>query len=622
MNRIIDDVCKIIDNIDFISFDIFDTLIHRQVSHPHAIFYLMSAHKMFNKKFSSIQTFDTFRVAAETEAREEFSKISCSSEISIEDIYFQLQKKCFFTSKKIKILMALEDSIEKKFLYASPIMKEIFLYAQMKQKKILLISDMYLHPRFIEKVLYVNGYLKPYNLYVSGYTGMNKSSGEIYKYLINVKSINPNKWLHIGDNYFSDIEIPQKFSIKSFYYNDFFYKKNPYYTYYNNDIGHCLSFGIIQKMLFDNKSFFKKEPIIKLGAIIFGPLIFGFSLWLSTILKQRNYTKALFVARDMHIVLDMMCKFKNFFDFHIDASYVWLPRFLFISALFDAFDQRCLDAFFNSENELTISDISKLLNIEPEKFYGIDGKDKKQINERLKIIMPDIYSNNSEKLELFVEYIAEIFGTHDRLCFIDVGYTGTLQHMFDTFIKVLKPNIVLDSLLLGKTPYPPNNFSANVDSWLSPIAKEIMGGGAEILECALIGNQNKLLYLSKNNGKITLNFNKNTDSYLKIFADSIQMGIELFFCHATALLKNYNIEKLVSVGWSDSFMRLVVNPTEDEVNIIGNLEHDCYIFENTKKKLIYKIDSKLPSDLKTGYNKSFWKNGFLVKNKVSYKDIK
>ena len=77
---------KEIDNYDYVSFDVFDTLLVRKCGDPKNIFYLMQ--RELSRNNSKFNNFAKERVKSEVLAR----RISKDDEISIEDIYHELKK--------------------------------------------------------------------------------------------------------------------------------------------------------------------------------------------------------------------------------------------------------------------------------------------------------------------------------------------------------------------------------------------------------------------------------------------------------------------------------------------------------------------------------------------------
>ena len=120
---------------DVVSFDIFDTLLKRNVLHPTDIFSIME-----KKVSDTVPNFKRNRIDAEKKARLN----NKAGEINLEDIYLSFDG---LSKEQIKKLIVLEEQIESEYLTINVDMLPFFDYCIKNKKKVLLISDMYLSIR-------------------------------------------------------------------------------------------------------------------------------------------------------------------------------------------------------------------------------------------------------------------------------------------------------------------------------------------------------------------------------------------------------------------------------------------------------------------------------------------
>ena len=154
---------QLIDKNNIISFDIFDTLILRNIFQPTDIFRILAK---FAKDEFDIDDFFQKRVEGEKKARDKVK----NSEADFQEIYDEVEKLCGCNIEKIK---QMELQLEMEFSVINPYMMEIWKYASEQKKTIIFISDMYLSSDFIKKLLKKNGY-KVEHLYVSNEYRKNK----------------------------------------------------------------------------------------------------------------------------------------------------------------------------------------------------------------------------------------------------------------------------------------------------------------------------------------------------------------------------------------------------------------------------------------------------------------
>ena len=203
---IMDDTNKILKKIqkyEYISFDIFDTLIIRKCGNPTNIFDLVE--EEYNKKNKHINNFKSVRINAEKKARKE----SINEEVTIEDIY----KYINYDKKTKEKLLKLEEKKEFDECIIKDNIYQIYNYLINNNKKIIITSDIYLKKDLIIKILNKNNINRYEKIYISSYNMKTKKHGSVFKYI--KKDLNTNNIIHIGDNTISDYIMPKLNKISS-----------------------------------------------------------------------------------------------------------------------------------------------------------------------------------------------------------------------------------------------------------------------------------------------------------------------------------------------------------------------------------------------------------------------
>ncbi len=198
------------------SFDVFDTVITRVLNNPKDVFLLMqkeisqdddSVFKKLGKKFLAV------RIWGEFKAR----RHSPNADVSLYEIYHEIQKICQLDHQQIQRLLEKELKIEKKCLV--PIQETIKRIKKIHRNggRIIFISDMYLPKDFISDVLTKYGvFHEGDSLYVSGEIGLTKGSGKLFSYVLEKEGLSSERLVHFGDDTFSDVLVPEKMGIKIF----------------------------------------------------------------------------------------------------------------------------------------------------------------------------------------------------------------------------------------------------------------------------------------------------------------------------------------------------------------------------------------------------------------------
>ena len=191
---------------EYVSFDVFDTLVVRPFVEPTDLFYLLNKH--FNELFepASYIDFAQMRIAAEQKCRSLLNLRHSAEDITLAEIYDQMSVDCTFDRDLLYALMQKEIELEKRFCTARGIGKELYELALDCGKKVVFCSDMYLPKEAVGEILKENGYGEYEKLYLSSDIRQTKSSGNLYRYVINDLKIEEHgSFLQIGDNWASDI---------------------------------------------------------------------------------------------------------------------------------------------------------------------------------------------------------------------------------------------------------------------------------------------------------------------------------------------------------------------------------------------------------------------------------
>ena len=278
-------ILKKTEKFDVITFDVFDTLIIRDVRKPADIFRLT---------YGELGRY--LRVIAEMIARKSTSK----SEVTLKDI----DRFFLFNAEK-------EIETEKQFCRANPAIKEVVNKLIGSGKQVFAISDMYLDEEILSGILKKSGYEIP--LMVSCKYGCTKKDGKLFTEFLTKYGFTPDKVLHIGDNYVSDVSGAKKAGIESLYIEKdvcglAHLKSNLKNIEYTSFIDHGLN-GI-------------SDPVTRMGYEIVGPIILSFCNWVHEKKKEFGFDRLFFLSRDMRPVYDV---YRELYG-NDEASYLRISR--------------------------------------------------------------------------------------------------------------------------------------------------------------------------------------------------------------------------------------------------------------------------------------------------------
>lgn len=289
------EIRKEIDKNDIVSFDIFDTLLLRNIYKPTELFKIL-ANKV--KQCEGIEDFFEIRVNGEKDAR----KTAENQEANYDEIYQEIQKKCSFSVDWIK---QYELDLEYDFITVNPFIKKVYDYAKENNKQIFFISDMYLPVNFIARLLKKCGY-NPDNLFISHKYRENKGTKRLYN-IVQVKyNLDKTRWIHFGDNKVSDYEKALEYGIHAYWYKNV----SSYKEWGDNlSIGEAIIAGIQNNFLYNGCDV---DYWTKFGMKYASTVYYGFAKWLYILTRKED--NMYFFARDgwaIKKVYDMFCKADN-----------------------------------------------------------------------------------------------------------------------------------------------------------------------------------------------------------------------------------------------------------------------------------------------------------------------
>lgn len=407
-------------NYEYVSFDIFDTLIKRNVPSPTDLFQLIEDD--FN-----ISNFKKKRIEAEKTANENPDN---NEEVTLDYIYKQIEFKNIDRLKEIEIQYEIDLCTRHKELF------KVFDFCIQNNKKVILISDMYLHETVIKTILKNNGYNNYDKLYLSSKIGLRKNTGNLFHYVLKDLNIDPSKMIHIGDNLKNDYIKPRAINIDAIHIS--IHMNHLKYTDFKSSYKRPYAYRYLQNLI-NNNIDIEKSDYFKFGYEIFGPVLYGFTNWLFSEVKKNNYKSLYFLARDGYILkraFDTLYSNEN-----INSHYLYMSRksvrtaqFFKLSSIEKMIELVVGKKYFDIEyvlNSLSISEevylpILNKMCIDPKKIITKGTLEDKVYKELFLALKEHIYSNAKLQYEALQGYLLqEKVDTNSIL--VDIGWRGSIQ---------------------------------------------------------------------------------------------------------------------------------------------------------------------------------------------------
>lgn len=428
-----------IEQYDVISFDVFDTLILRNMDKPVDVFYLLQ-----NKYH--YPNFKQLRIEAEQKARIERNKKNSDTEVTLYEIWNYLE---VMTGINASEGAQAEFEAEKLVCYANPYFLRVVELLIKRGKKIIITSDMYLDVRQIEDILTYVGYPKFDCYFVSCCERKSKCEGDLYSYIKTVCGIN-NTYVHIGDNEYSDKINAEKNGFHSILYASVHNKGDKYRTQDLSPVVRSIYKGIVNGYL--NNGLTERSMKYEFGFVYGGLFVLGFCQFIHNYAISHAIDKIFFLARDGEILIKA---YKYLFPEESDkCDYVLWSRLASTKMCAHTYKNHYIQrmilhkvnqdySFSEILHTMEIDDMMDALKAYTNGKIKADVKlSKSNANIFLEFVnhyWDEICDHYQQELAEGEKYYKNKIGSASRIAAIDVGWVGsgplTLKHLIEQIWK-------------------------------------------------------------------------------------------------------------------------------------------------------------------------------------------
>jgi FMN phosphatase YigB (HAD superfamily) len=192
------------------SFDVFDSVLLRDALVPSDVFPRIGRRLVpgGSANEAAVRDFAAARVRAEIAAR----AASAREDVSLEEIWRELCRTLGWEWSE-RFAQAEMDEEARSLAPAEPT-RRLVEDARRAYGRVIFISDSYFPARFLEEQLRRFELMRPSDrLYVSCEAGLTKSSGNLFRHVLESERIAPGELRHYGDHPRSDVKVPSSLGI-------------------------------------------------------------------------------------------------------------------------------------------------------------------------------------------------------------------------------------------------------------------------------------------------------------------------------------------------------------------------------------------------------------------------
>lgn len=564
------------------SFDIFDTLITRTFKSPYGIFNYIE--KSCN---CGVDNFTVNRIEAEKNARKKTQR----EEITLDEIYKELQYKLCLDNKTIEKLKQYEFDTELNFTI--PIYENIhYLRELIKHKnKVLLISDMYLQKKQIIQLLLKNKIpIDDIDIFISSEYMATKKSGKLYKIVKKKLGVKANEIQHMGDNKFSDYIVPKLLGYHVKLYCSSHMNK---YEKIIDAVNPLLSEQIRLNRITYSRNHLKE--VWETATDIVAPITLGYISWIKQFIDKNGLNKVFFVSRDGQLMYSVWkILFGNSESIYSDYIYgsrkVWyLPSI--------TNEKKYIYAVSN-DGWITTTNISKEEFLEQFNFEKNELLQLQNINPMIsqmsnqdiikdRLFIDFVLKKAAKEREIVKKYFKQIgIADGDTLALVDLGWTGKSLEAARTIIREIGPNIKVYGIVLGK-----RNAGKDKDwlkAWLIPEDKKCLRSEVYMLETIYAATHETVIRYKEKNGLVEPIFNK--DGRIKNDVLDLIKCQQSATCRLAYQVKRNHIRiNTDAINYYQIFQEFVFNPQNNNINAYCNYPFSQYSGDKKYKILAKKI---------------------------------
>ncbi|WP_312996568.1 hypothetical protein [Leclercia sp.] len=437
-----------ISNAEWVSFDIFDTLVQRAIRVPKDIF-IHVGKEVENITGLNPQSFALLRAETERTVRAK----SKHEEITINEIYDEITSYLKLQPKLTQKLINIEVKTE--VLYSLPRKSglELLSYAIKSGKRVFLISDMYLDKGHILEILNKHSIKIPSeDIYVSSEIRLQKHSGNLFNRFLNEQNLKAELGLHIGDNAIGDgksaeingiqpLIIPKAYDlIKT---NPFYHKEITNKSSFNSS----LYSGLLISKLYDDSLTHVNGIACNnkclLGYSVIGPLLVSFSKWLAKNCKENGIREIYFLSRDGKIFKNAFDKLFSEPDFSTKYLYasrrsINIPSIVtkeqILEVMMAPFHPCKLGYLIQNRLGIDVKEIEAEI-IKQFDFDKVVTRQDEDIIRFIDVAESIILNSAKEERIALDSYLKSNITSNNKIAIVDIGYKGSMQRSLKGLLK-------------------------------------------------------------------------------------------------------------------------------------------------------------------------------------------
>jgi len=482
--------------VDTVSFDLFDTLLIRRIHDPDMVklpvarfIADMAQEKGLNWTQERVQN---LRDSIEKRHRRETGKKFDDHEACYPRYMQEMLAEIFSEETGEALFHKVADyevAMENSMLVPRGEFIDWLKELRQQGKKILIVSDIYLPAIYLKRFVEHAGFLDLVDDVISSAdTFLAKASGRAFPLLKKKYNLDPDRWLHVGDNPISDGLRPLEFGLQALVLHDASEKrrKSIIRRLVNYSAGRPFWRGralqqLMQPLEYEN---IERDELYVEGYSFLGPLIGAFVQHVAERSRELNVGKVFFLSREGWT-------FKKYWENTIplifpgrqqpEVEYLYVSRMALAGAscAYNGLTQTNADIVFLPSGNSDFLDVCRVFSLNPEPFArhldrhgltettilshlheGYLQENRVRFSELLEDdeFQDEVKRQTRSANDALQRYLEDIgFFDHADVSLVDIGWLGTIQRFFYEAISHRPDAPRCHGMLFGATrgiPFP------------------------------------------------------------------------------------------------------------------------------------------------------------------------
>jgi len=442
------------------SFDVFDNLVWRPVTHSSDIFPLLD--RRFKHELGNFLRFSTLRSSLIEALRQHDRRRGIEKEeYSLEEIYAFAATAYHLPGHVTEAMRIAEEQLERSILRPRRPAIALMMIALRAGKTVALTSDTYFPEEDLRCLLAPSLPYLPEIVLSSTSVGVTKRTGALFDELIARTNVEPSQILHIGDNEHSDVKVPAEKGIRSAHFPnpwDCFRRKgtrlSDVWDSVRMETGTRLTLGQFAGRYFENP-FRPSDPEALLNGDSYwlgyagvGPALLSWMQWTLQEAEDLGVDRLLFIARDGYVPLQIASMLQKYTEVGkgIDLRYSYASRKAYMPVYQNSPAEVSFTRFahgLDPRNSVEKTLVNRFGESSLALFGGhfasngfndlgapITRAKIGLFNDLLTSISGDMVRHRAEANQVAREYLQSQIEGAKRAAVVDIGYSGSSQRAF------------------------------------------------------------------------------------------------------------------------------------------------------------------------------------------------